>query len=74
MQSYEMVVIGSRPAGQRAAMHAAKVGKLVGVLFRGLGLRTLGLSAGVNMCSNAFTDSPCLRNLSILRIAASTVV
>ncbi len=32
MQSYDLIVIGSGPAGQRAAIQAAKSGKRVGLI------------------------------------------
>ena len=34
MQSYDLIVIGSGPAGQRAAIHAAKLGKRVALVER----------------------------------------
>src|SRR5947207_8628801 len=34
MQKYEMIVIGSGPAGQRAAIQAAKLGKRVAIVER----------------------------------------
>ena len=39
MQEYDLVVIGSGPGGQKAAIAAAKLGKSVAVIERG---RTLG--------------------------------
>ena len=34
MAHYDMLVIGSGPAGQKAAIQAAKVGKKVGIIER----------------------------------------
>src|SRR5258707_15248654 len=38
MQAYDLVVIGSGPGGQRAAIQAAKSGKRVAMIEKGLGV------------------------------------
>jgi len=38
MQAYDLVVIGSGPGGQRAAIQAAKSGKRVVMIEKGVGV------------------------------------
>ncbi|WP_197381119.1 Si-specific NAD(P)(+) transhydrogenase [Mycolicibacterium mengxianglii] len=46
MQAYDLVVIGSGPGGQRAAIAAAKLGKTVAVIERGLMLGGVCVNTG----------------------------
>jgi len=46
MQSYDLVVIGSGPAGQRAAVQAAKIGKKVAVVERRSELGGVAINTG----------------------------
>ena len=46
MQSYDLVVIGSGPAGQRAAVQAAKVGRKVAVVERRAELGGVAINTG----------------------------
>jgi len=59
MLEYDLVVIGSGPGGQKAAIAAAKLGKTVAVVERG---RMLG-----GVCVNTGTIRPrrCVRRSSI---------
>src|ERR1043165_8307306 len=46
MQEYDLVVIGSGPGGQRAAIAAAKLGKTVAVIERGMMLGGVCVNTG----------------------------
>ena len=46
MQQYDLVVIGSGPGGQKAAIAAAKLGKSVAVIERGLMLGGVCVNTG----------------------------
>jgi NAD(P) transhydrogenase len=45
-QEYDLVVIGSGPGGQKAAIAAAKLGKTVAVIERGLMLGGVCVNTG----------------------------
>ena len=49
MSVYDFIVIGSGPAGKRAAVQAAKLGKSVLVVEKGRRVGGGGLVAGVNV-------------------------
>jgi NAD(P) transhydrogenase len=46
IEHYDLLVIGSGPGGQRAAIQAAKLGKRVAVIEKGDQLGGAGLRAG----------------------------
>ena len=50
MQEYDLVVIGSGPGGQKAAIAAAKLGKTVAVIERGLMLGGVCVNTGTIPC------------------------
>jgi NAD(P) transhydrogenase len=46
MRSYDILVIGSGPAGQKAAIQAAKLGKRVAIIEKALQLGGTSLNTG----------------------------
>lgn len=57
MEEYSLIVIGSGPAGRRAAIQAAKFGETVLVVERGR--RVGGVSAGCRFTRGLFHQKPC---------------
>ena len=55
MAHFDMLVIGSGPAGQKAAIQAAKIGKKVGVIER----KTV--AGGICINSGRSRASPCAK-------------
>jgi pyruvate/2-oxoglutarate dehydrogenase complex dihydrolipoamide dehydrogenase (E3) component len=61
MAQYDLLVIGSGPAGQKAAVQAAKLGKTVGIIERAevVGGVCTNTSAKRSCISRGSANAPC---------------